>query len=111
MPRSLSVRRSWARLNHVGKVGAAKLGHFRPDLEALEDRVLLRVQAVSLADPSLYAMGSWGTLGVTGHALSDDGRYAVFTGEQDNITPGDSNHIDNGTEGVRGNGTGDKSSL
>lgn len=64
----------------------------RPWLEGLEERALLSLQAVSLANPSLYAAGGIGTFTQTGRTLSDDGRYALFNAG-DNIVPGDSNSL------------------
>ncbi|HZU34552.1 MAG TPA: hypothetical protein VFA18_01515, partial [Gemmataceae bacterium] len=62
----------------------------RLSVQQLENRCLLSVQAVSLADPSLYATGAIGGLFVEGHSLSADGRYVLFMGG-DNIVPGDHN--------------------
>jgi hypothetical protein len=63
----------------------------RPRLELLEDRVAPAVQALSLADPNLYATGAGGILSGVGRTISDDGRYVVYDGG-DNVVPGDHNY-------------------
>jgi hypothetical protein len=65
----------------------------RPRLEALEERVVPTLQALSLADPTLLAMGAVGGLTQTGRTISDDGRYVVYTGG-DNVVAGDHNYLD-----------------
>jgi Tol biopolymer transport system component len=80
----MSLFRRWAGVRRLRPKARAL------SLEPLEDRCLLSVQAVSLADPSLFATGAIGSSGPAGHSISADGRYAVFTAG-DNIVPGDNN--------------------
>jgi hypothetical protein len=61
-------------------------------LERIEDRVLLTVQAISLADPNLLAAGGEGSLSQSGRTVSDDGRFVVYDAYDDNAVPGDNNH-------------------
>ncbi len=68
-------------------------GRTRPRLEALEDRLAPAVQALSVADPSLYATGAGalGSVSGMGRTISDDGRYVVFNAG-DNIVQNDHNY-------------------
>src|SRR5882724_5284476 len=67
----------------------------RPFLEILEDRLAPAVQAVSLADPSLYAVGGGASSlnqPIREQTISNDGRFVAFVGG-DNLAPGDANHM------------------
>src|SRR5262249_60708824 len=60
-------------------------GRWWPRLEALEDRTLPAVQAVSLAHPTLLS----DTAGVVYSAsVSDDGRYVAYVSEATNLAAG-----------------------
>jgi Tol biopolymer transport system component len=52
------------------------------------------LQALSLADPSLFAVGGSGSPNATGRSISDDGRYVVYGGG-DNVIPGVQNYQPN----------------
>ena len=59
----------------------------RLTLESLEHRVLLTVQPIDLADPSLYSVG--GTLASSSPSISTDGQLVAFTSNAENLVPND----------------------
>ncbi len=61
-------------------------------VEALEDRALLSVQPISLADPSLLSDSGGGVLSARSVA-SANGRFIVFQSDFDNLVPGDNNGV------------------
>lgn len=69
-----------------------KLAHRRAlRLERLEDRTLLTVQPLTLADPSL-----WGITGLKASStpsISTDGQLIAFQSDADNLVPNDSNGL------------------
>ena len=62
----------------------------RPSLEALEERTLLTLQAVSLANPALFGASADGLSG--GPSISADGQLVAFRSSADNL-------VDNPTSG------------
>jgi hypothetical protein len=55
--------------------------HRKLFMEQLEDRRLLAVDLVSVADPALVPDSASGDVGYDGRKISDDGRLLVFTSD------------------------------
>src|SRR5262249_1290315 len=61
----------------------------RPLVESLEERILLAVQPLTLADPTF-----WGNSGLgvsSAPSISADGQRIVFESDAPNLVPGDTN--------------------
>ncbi len=74
---------------------AATRRRYRPALEVLEDRVLLSVEPISLADPSLWGETAnsfdgyeYGFVIPSDLSVSDDGQLVAFTAMGNNLVPG-----------------------
>ena len=80
---------SYAQLRSAKLAGPA--GHRRRlTLEALEHRVLLTVQPIDLAGPSLY--GASGTLASSSPSISADGQLVSFWSNAENLVPNDADN-------------------
>src|SRR5262245_15139604 len=65
---------------------------FRPQVEELEVRTLLAVQAVSLADPRLFSDTAGSPFDT--FSMSADGRFVTFAADTDNLVLNDSNGVE-----------------
>lgn len=85
------IRNWW---NGLAKKRFSSLNHLNRavlSVETLEERSLLTVQPISLADPSLY--GSGGVRDSSAPSLSADGQFVVFQSNADNLVPNDTNGL------------------
>ena len=87
------MRRLWSSsARRRPATGRGTLGRRRGlTLEALEQRQLLTVQPVGLADPSLT--GQSGMLASSAPSISADGQLVAFASSADNLVPNDSDNV------------------
>src|SRR4051794_27035867 len=89
----------WRKLLQVKAKGSRRDGRkpaqlqrarFKPWIQVLEDRTLLSVQAISLADPTLLTDSASDSSSQA--VMSADGRYVAFYSSASNLVPGDTNN-------------------
>ena len=99
------ARRSWSLYarRRSAPFGSSARHRRHLTLEALEQRVLLTVQPVDLAGPSLY--GASGMLASSAPSISADGQLVAFASSADNLVPNDADNAPDAFVYNRGTGT------
>jgi hypothetical protein len=71
----------------------ARRRRIQPQVELLEDRTVPTIQAVSVADPNLLSWHAGRSSYTTNSAMSQEGRYIVFSSEAPNLVLDDTNSL------------------